>query len=335
MANGISVNTVKPNNSIIDSFFADGKYRTNLQTETSKQQFEKVNSILSQTIFASPNEDATLAPWQETIEKIQEGTISSVPNAAGEFPLEKPAPSTLKVPEGYKEAYQYWSTSELMTFQFELALQTRWQSIGTKALLNAVSIVKDVGSIIGGLWDWSGMGGVASALSGKTANSGSSAFAPTGWIIPIKGYTGAIPKRDTPGGYDVVNTSRAAGNGTNGKHAGVDLFMSEGTPVLAVTSGMVTSVVSNGNSYGGNYVMHNDTTDTYGFYYTHLQSVAQGVAKGKMVTAGQVIGYVGTTGNAAGTPAHLHFGIKDLSQKDNSMNGYIDPEEVLRNATVM
>jgi len=332
MANGISINTVKPTNDILDHLFADEKYKKNIVSESAKNKIDLINSILSPVETEQPkfpNADDQLPTVEDVLESIEDKR--EIKNSKGQVLLGGIEPSTLEVPEGYKEAYQYWSTSELMTFQFELALQTRWESIGTKALLNAVSIVKDVGSVMGGLWDWVGLEG----LIGKTASAGSSAFVPGGWVFPIKGYTGAVPKRDTDGGYQSSGKpTRSLGNGTKGFHAGVDLFMPEGTPVLAVTSGMVTRTRNDNGGYAGNNVYHNDSTDTYQFYYTHLLRVADGIASGHMVTAGQVIGYVGKTGNAADTPAHLHFGIKIRSKHNETpMHGYVDPEELLRNAT--
>jgi peptidoglycan LD-endopeptidase LytH len=81
-------------------------------------------------------------------------------------------------------------------------------------------------------------------------------------------------------------------------HKGTDIMASRGTPLVAVTSGTVTQ---HSQKNAGNYViLRGDNGDSY--YYMHMDSFA---ASGH-VSAGQVIGYVGDTGNAKGTP-HCHF----------------------------
>ncbi len=84
-------------------------------------------------------------------------------------------------------------------------------------------------------------------------------------------------------------------------HEGNDLFARRGTPAVATVSG---TVVQTDGKLGGNQVkLLGD--DGVGYYYTHLDSFG---AEGR-VSAGTVIGYVGTTGNAAGGPPHVHFEI--------------------------
>lgn len=88
------------------------------------------------------------------------------------------------------------------------------------------------------------------------------------------------------------------------RHAGTDIFTNEGTPVLAVVPGTVRFDV---NELGGNvaYLTALQDDGTW-FYYAHL--LAPGGAGGYVV-AGETIGRVGRTGNAAHTAAHLHFEI--------------------------
>ena len=83
------------------------------------------------------------------------------------------------------------------------------------------------------------------------------------------------------------------------RHEGVDMMASTGTPLVAVVSGSVTFKQ---NSLGGNAVwLTGSNGDSY--YYAHLSSF-EGSSRG--VGQGEVIGYVGDTGNATGVP-HLHF----------------------------
>jgi murein DD-endopeptidase MepM/ murein hydrolase activator NlpD len=83
-------------------------------------------------------------------------------------------------------------------------------------------------------------------------------------------------------------------------HAGIDIFAAEGSRVFAVAPGWVRFAE---NALGG-HVAHLVTDDATWFYYAHL-SAFEGAAR--RVKAGDVIGYVGKTGNAALTAPHLHF----------------------------
>ncbi|MEO5819922.1 MAG: M23 family metallopeptidase [Vicinamibacteraceae bacterium] len=87
------------------------------------------------------------------------------------------------------------------------------------------------------------------------------------------------------------------------RHEGIDIFAPRGTPVVAVAGGIARAST---NRLGGNVVwLHGPTGRTY--YYAHLDRWAVGPLT--LVQAGDVVGYVGNTGNAARTPPHLHFGV--------------------------
>jgi peptidoglycan LD-endopeptidase LytH len=89
-------------------------------------------------------------------------------------------------------------------------------------------------------------------------------------------------------------------------HRGVDIFARRGTPVLAAADGYV---LRRGESeLGGNFVY---TVGAGGvrYYYAHLDTIATGIKYGLPVTTNTIIGYVGNTGNASTTPAHLHLGV--------------------------
>lgn len=93
--------------------------------------------------------------------------------------------------------------------------------------------------------------------------------------------------------------------GRSGTHKGIDIFAPEGTPVLAATAGWVVSMGE--DSLGGNYILILGAKWRL-HYYAHLQAIdTQG---GAWVSAGEVIGKVGTTGNAKGKPPHLHYDIR-------------------------
>jgi murein DD-endopeptidase MepM/ murein hydrolase activator NlpD len=94
-------------------------------------------------------------------------------------------------------------------------------------------------------------------------------------------------------------------DGGRREHHGVDIFAPRDTPVLAASSGLVSSVAT--TPVGGHVVWVWDPRRGQSHYYAHLSR--QSVRMGQPVTAGDVIGYVGNTGNARTTPPHLHFGI--------------------------
>ena len=89
-----------------------------------------------------------------------------------------------------------------------------------------------------------------------------------------------------------------------GWHHGNDLFAERGTPVLAVADGTLSRVGV--NTLGGNRLWLTDEAGNE-FYYAHLSAYAPATVSGAHVTAGQVIAFVGNTGQAITTPPHLHF----------------------------
>ncbi len=103
----------------------------------------------------------------------------------------------------------------------------------------------------------------------------------------------------------ITNTWQAT-RGADRKHEGQDIFAPRGTPVISATDGYVIRVGE--NSLGG------QTVSVIGaggrvYYYAHLDSYAERLSEGDPVSRDTVLGYVGTTGNAQGTPPHLHFGV--------------------------
>ncbi len=104
-------------------------------------------------------------------------------------------------------------------------------------------------------------------------------------------------------------------------HTGIDIPASRGTPIYASKSGVViTSVYGTGSSWSyGNYVVvsHSDGTSTL---YAHMSSRA--VSKGQTVKQGDVVGYVGTTGNSTGN--HLHFEIRVNGSRVDPLNYFKD-----------
>ena len=101
--------------------------------------------------------------------------------------------------------------------------------------------------------------------------------------------------------WDTWGAPRSGGR----KHQGVDIMASSGTPLYAVQSGTITKKQSAyPGSLAGNALWLTTADGTY-YFYAHLSGFADGIGVGSTVTAGQTIGYVGSTGNAS--VPHLHF----------------------------
>ena len=104
-------------------------------------------------------------------------------------------------------------------------------------------------------------------------------------------------------------------------HTGIDIPAARGTPIYAAKSGVViTSVYGTGNAWSyGNYVVvsHSDGTSTL---YAHMSSRA--VSEGQTVAQGEVVGYVGTTGNSTGN--HLHFEVRVNGSRTDPLNYFTD-----------
>lgn len=97
-----------------------------------------------------------------------------------------------------------------------------------------------------------------------------------------------------------------APRGSSRTHAGLDIFAERGTPVLSSTRGIVASVRDGG--LGGKQVwVLGPARERH--YYAHLDGWSEGLSEGEVVFPGTPLGFVGTTGNARGTPPHLHYGI--------------------------
>lgn len=103
-----------------------------------------------------------------------------------------------------------------------------------------------------------------------------------------------------------VSDSWHAPRSGNRKHEGQDILAPRGTPVLSATEGYVVRVGE--NRLGGKTVSVMGAGGRV-YYYAHLDSYAPNIATGDHVTPQTVLGFVGDTGNAAGTSPHLHFGV--------------------------
>ena len=121
---------------------------------------------------------------------------------------------------------------------------------------------------------------------------------------------------------------RRAGAGGH-THEAVDILAPRNTPVHAIEDGTIAKLFD--SRAGGHTIYQFDPTERFAYYYAHLDRYAYGLHDGQRIAAGEVIGYVGTSGNApAGTP-HLHFAIFELGPEKRWWKGEaLDPYLVFR-----
>ena len=106
------------------------------------------------------------------------------------------------------------------------------------------------------------------------------------------------------------------------RHQGIDIFASRGREVVSTTTGIVATV---GTSRRGGNIVRILGPGGQWHYYAHLQSFGR-IHVGQVIVRGTVLGYVGDTGNAKGTPPHLHYGIYRFR------GGAINPYPILMNS---
>jgi murein DD-endopeptidase MepM/ murein hydrolase activator NlpD len=112
-------------------------------------------------------------------------------------------------------------------------------------------------------------------------------------------------------------------------HEAIDILAPKGTPVKAVEDGTVARLFN--SKAGGITVYQFDPTERFCYYYAHLDRYADNLKEGDRVRKGQVIGYVGVTGNAPKDTPHLHFAVFRLTDAKRWWEGTpIDPYDILR-----
>ena len=132
-------------------------------------------------------------------------------------------------------------------------------------------------------------------------------------MVPVAG----VSPTEVP---DTFRAPRAGG----GIHGALDILAPRGTPVLSADAGRVLRLRR--NRKGGLTIYATDETERFVYYYAHLDRYRDGIAKGTRLARGQVIGYVGTTGDADRREPHLHFQIMVRPRSGEWWNGEpVDP----------
>jgi murein DD-endopeptidase MepM/ murein hydrolase activator NlpD len=169
---------------------------------------------------------------------------------------------------------------------------------------------------------------------GKLGSKSAQAPEPVPGFPPVRQPPQVTPQL-TAGGYvfpvygpsSFVDTFGALrGDISSGWHHGDDVFAPLGAPLLAVASGTVFSV--GWNKVGGNRLWLRDGQGNL-FYYAHLSAFSPLAVNGSKVNAGDVIGFVGNTGDAQGTPFHLHFEIHPVGLLGLGYDGAVNPTSYL------
>ncbi|WP_435594116.1 M23 family metallopeptidase [Proluteimonas luteida] len=115
-------------------------------------------------------------------------------------------------------------------------------------------------------------------------------------IVPVAGIA-----------YAQLSDTFGDARGDERRHEALDIMAAAGTPVLAVADGTIEKLFD--SERGGLTIYQFEPGGRYAYYYAHLQDYAPGLAEGATVRQGQVIGHVGSTGNADPAAPHLHFAI--------------------------
>jgi murein DD-endopeptidase MepM/ murein hydrolase activator NlpD len=120
-------------------------------------------------------------------------------------------------------------------------------------------------------------------------------------LFPVSGF-------ETRALRDSYDDPRDSGSRS---HGALDILAPRGTPVLAVDDGAVARL-HDSVGRGGLSVYHFDPSSSYCYYYAHLDRYAEGLKDGAPLRKGDLVGYVGSTGNAPTRAPHLHFAIFKL-----------------------
>ncbi|AEM52357.1 M23 family metallopeptidase [Stenotrophomonas maltophilia] len=169
---------------------------------------------------------------------------------------------------------------------------------------------------------------VAPRVSAPSANTApppaaQAADTPSGLLLPVQGV---LPSQLR----DTFTDARSEGR----VHDAIDIMADAGTPVLAVADGTVEKLFD--STRGGLTIYQFESSGRWCYYYAHLQRYADGLAEKQVIKRGEVIGYVGSTGNASADAPHLHFEVHVLGPEKQWWKGEsINPYPLLKSAALM
>lgn len=159
----------------------------------------------------------------------------------------------------------------------------------------------------------------ASPLADGRGSDGPALLALRPLIVPVEGVapSALVDNYDQPRG--------------EGRHEAIDILAPRGTRVFAVDDGKLVKLFT--SKPGGLTVYQFDPDGNLAYYYAHLDRYAQGLTEGMMLHRGDLVGYVGASGNAAPEAPHLHFAVFRLGPQRQWWKGDpINPYTALRNA---
>ncbi|MGZ3184642.1 MAG: M23 family metallopeptidase [Telluria sp.] len=180
------------------------------------------------------------------------------------------------------------------------------------------------GNVVGAAADTQASTVGSSGAAGTTA-TGSGSVAPAGQqlaasklMIPVEGINAT----------QLTDSFNQPRDGQR-QHEAIDIMAPRGTKVFAAADGKVAKLFN--SKPGGLTVYEFDPTGTYSYYYAHLDRYADGLKEGQEVKRGDLLGYVGSTGDADPKAPHLHFAVFQLTPEKQWWKGTaVDPYPMLR-----
>lgn len=140
-------------------------------------------------------------------------------------------------------------------------------------------------------------------------------------LVPVQG----VKRADLRNTYDQPR-------GNQRQHEALDIMAPKGTPVLAVADGKVAKLFA--SKPGGTTLYQFDPSGKYAYYYAHLDRYAEGIEEGMELKRGDVIGYVGVTGNSDPNAPHLHFAVFELTPEKQWWKGTpVNPYPLMTDAS--
>jgi murein DD-endopeptidase MepM/ murein hydrolase activator NlpD len=129
--------------------------------------------------------------------------------------------------------------------------------------------------------------------------------------------------------FDQITDTFDQPRGNERHHEALDIMAPRGTKVLAASDGKVAKLFT--SKPGGLTIYEFDPSEKYAYYYAHLDHYADGLQEGAQLHKGDLIGYVGSTGNADANAPHLHFAVFELTPEKQWWKGTpVDPYPMLR-----